>query len=212
MIKAGGKVLAREIHALCNQIWAEGKVPDDWTKSILLTIPKKGNLTDCKNYRTIALTSHMGKVLMLMLLNRLKSQVEEYLADEQAGFRKGRNTVQQILTLRLIVEKAKRKNRIVYNCFIDFIKKFDFIKQDLIWATLKSYGMGKRLTQILKDVGERSVSSEGWSRTRKVVSNINRCETGKPNVTMPVHYIPEESDGCDTRQWDQNFCPRSKNK
>ena len=149
MIKAGGKVLAREIHALCNQIWTEGKVPDEWTKSILVTIPKKGNLADCKNYRTIALTSHMGKVLMLMLLNRLKSQVEEYLADEQAGFRKGRNTVQQILTLRLIVEKAKRKNRIVYNCFIDFIKAFYSIKQDLIWVTLRSYGVVKRLTQIL---------------------------------------------------------------
>ena len=129
---------------------------------------------------------------MLVLLNRLKSQVEEYLSDEQVGYRKNRKTVQKILMLRLIPEKVKRKNRIVYNCFIDFIKVFDSIKQDRIWATLKSYGMGKRLTQILKDVGERSVSSEGWSRTRKVVSNINRCETGKPNVTMPVHYIPGE--------------------
>ena len=88
---------------------------------------------------------------MLVLLNRLKSQVEEYLSDEQAGFRKDRNTVQQILMLRLIEKKVKRKNRIVYNCFIDFIKAFDSIIQDLIWATLKSYGVGKRLTQILKE-------------------------------------------------------------
>jgi len=57
---------------------------------------------------------------MLVLLNRWKAEVEDYLADEQAGFRKDRNTVQQILMLRKIAEKAKRKDKIVYNCFIAF--------------------------------------------------------------------------------------------
>ena len=46
--------------------------------------------------------SHLGKVLMSVLTGRLRAQTEEHLADEQAGFRKDRSTVQQILTLRLI--------------------------------------------------------------------------------------------------------------
>src|SRR5207244_121124 len=74
-------------------------------KAMLVTLSKKGNLTECKNYRTIALTSHMGKILMSILLNRLKVQTEEYIADEQAGFRRDRSTIQQILLLRLIAEK-----------------------------------------------------------------------------------------------------------
>jgi len=57
----------------------------------------------------------MGKVLMLVLLNWLKAHVEDFLADEQAGFWKNRNTVQQILMLRQIAEKEKRKDKIVYN-------------------------------------------------------------------------------------------------
>ena len=97
---------------------------------------KKDDLTECKNYRTIALISHMAKVLLVALLNRLKAQIEKHLADEQAGFRKDRNTRQQILTLRLIEEKAKRKGRLVYNCFIDFQKAFDSIKHDITWTTL----------------------------------------------------------------------------
>jgi len=113
------------------KIWTKGKVPEEWTKSLLVVISKKGDLADCSNYRTIALTSRMGKVLMLVLLNRLKAHVEDYLADEQAGFRKDRNTVQQILMLRQIAENAKRKNKKIYNCFIDFQKAFDSIKQDL---------------------------------------------------------------------------------
>src|SRR5678816_4689441 len=94
-------------------------------RSILVKIPKKGDLTLCKNYRTIALINHMGKVLMTILLSRLKAKTEVYMSDEQAGFRKDGSTVQQILMLRLIAEKAKRKNKPVYNCFVDFQKAFD---------------------------------------------------------------------------------------
>ena len=44
----------------------------------------------------------------------------------------------------------------MYNCFIDFEKAFDSVYKDVMWATLKSHGVGKRLTEILKDIGERS--------------------------------------------------------
>src|SRR5438445_13008039 len=75
---------------------------------------------------------------------------------EQAGFRRDRSTIQQILLLRLIAEKASRNSKIVYNCFVDFQKAFDSIKLDIIWATLRSYAVGKRLVKILRDMEERS--------------------------------------------------------
>lgn len=66
-------------------------------------MPKKGCLTLSKNYRTIALINHMGKVLMVILLSHLKAKTEEYImSDEDAGFRKDNSTAQQILMLRLI--------------------------------------------------------------------------------------------------------------
>jgi len=92
---------------------------------------------------------------MLVLLARLKAQIEEHLTDEHTGFREDRSTIQQILMLRLIAEKAKRKNKLVFNCFIDFQKACNSIKQSIIWAMLKSYGIGSRLTEILRDIGER---------------------------------------------------------
>jgi len=103
----------------------------------------------------------------LCFLNRLKAQTEEYMADEQAGFRKDRSTVQQILMLRLIAENAKRKNKIVYNCFIDFQKAFDSINQQITWATLKSYGVGRNLTKILKNIGDRSKSAVKFGEERQ---------------------------------------------
>lgn len=88
-------------------------------------------MAECSNYRTIALLSYVGKVLMMVLLERLKAQMEPHLSEEQAGFRKDRCTTHRILILRLMAEKVKHKGRHIFNCFIDFQKSFDSIKQDI---------------------------------------------------------------------------------
>ena len=67
--------------------------------AVLVIIPKKRDLLECSNYRTVALLNHMGKVLQ----ERLKAQTDTYIKDEQAGFRKDINTIQQILILSTVV-------------------------------------------------------------------------------------------------------------
>jgi len=85
--------------------------------------------------------SHSSKILLLIILNRLSAQLEPYLSEEQAGFRPNRSTIQQILTLRLVAEKAREINQPVHNCFIDFKKAFDSVWHKGLWAVLKSYGI-----------------------------------------------------------------------
>ena len=62
---------------------------------MLVAIHKKGSTTESKNYRTVALISQVGKLLVIILSRRLQTQVEEHQADEQAGVRKDRGIVQQ---------------------------------------------------------------------------------------------------------------------
>jgi len=128
------------------------QIPDEWSKSVIITIPKKGDSTLCSNYRTISLINHVAKILMAVILERLKPQIEPFLAEEQAGFRHDRSTVQQILILRLLAEKALEKQKPIYNCFIDFQKAFDKIKQDVIWATLRSYNVQQQLIDMLRAI------------------------------------------------------------
>ena len=99
------------------------------------------------------------KVMMSVLTERLRGKTEEYMADEQAGFRKDRSTVQQILTLRLIGEKARRKNSKIYNCFVDFSKAFDSIDQSTTWAAMESFGVDKRLTRLLKEINGNATAA-----------------------------------------------------
>ena len=80
--------------------------PQDWKRSVFITIPKKGNAKECSNYCTVALISHASKVMLKILQARLQQYMNCELSDVQAGFRKGR-TRDQIANIRWIIEKAR---------------------------------------------------------------------------------------------------------
>ena len=86
--------------------------------------PKKGNAKECSNHHTIALISHAGKVMIKILQVRLRQYVYWKLPDVQAGFKKGRETRDQIANLHWIKEKATEFQKNIYFCFIDYAKTF----------------------------------------------------------------------------------------
>ena len=96
LVQAGGEDVITALTTICDKIWHTGECPTSWTQSLVITLPKKGNLQQCQNYRTISLISHPGKVMLKIILNRLKLQAEKIIAEEQAGFRTGRSTTEQI--------------------------------------------------------------------------------------------------------------------
>ena len=78
------------------------------------TNPKKGNAKECSNYSTIALISHASKVMLKILQVRLQQYVNHEILDVQAGFRKGRETRDQIAKNCWIMEKAREFQRSIY--------------------------------------------------------------------------------------------------
>ena len=100
------------------------------------SIPKKGNAKECSNYRSIALISHASKVMLKILQSRLQQYVNGELPDVQAGFRKGRETRDQIANIRWIMEKAREFQKNIYFCFIDYAKAFDCVDHNKVWKIL----------------------------------------------------------------------------
>ena len=84
--------------SICQQIWKTQQWPQDWKRSVFIPIPKKGNAKECSNYHTIALISHVSKVVLKILQARLQQYMNHELPDVQAGFRKGRGTRDQLPT------------------------------------------------------------------------------------------------------------------
>ena len=95
------------LQSICQQIWKTQQWPQDWKRSVFITIPKKRNAKECSNYCTIALISHASKVMLKILQVRLQQYVNQELPDVQAGFRKGRGTRDQIANIRWIIEKVR---------------------------------------------------------------------------------------------------------
>ena len=115
------------LHSICQQIWKTQQWPQDWKKSVFIPIPKKGNAKECSNYHTTALISDAGKVMFKILQARLQKYMNHELPDVQAGFRKGRETRDQIANIHWIIQKAREFPKNIYFCFIYYSKVFDYV-------------------------------------------------------------------------------------
>ena len=80
LVQARGEDVITAFTTICNKIWQTGEWPTPWTQSLVIILPKKGNLRQCQSYRTISLISHLSKVMLKIILNRLKPQAEKIIA------------------------------------------------------------------------------------------------------------------------------------
>ena len=117
------------VYSVCQQIWKTQQWPQHWKRSFT-PMPKKGNAKECSNYRTIALISHASKVMLKILQARLQQYVNRELPDVQAGFRKGRETRDQIANVCWILEKAREFQRNIYFCLLTMPKPLT------VWITI----------------------------------------------------------------------------
>ena len=86
------------MHSTCQQIWKTQQWPQDWKRSVFIPIPKKGSPKECSNYHTIALISHVRKVMLKILEARLQQYVNCELSDVQLVLEKSEEPEIKLLT------------------------------------------------------------------------------------------------------------------
>ena len=140
------------LHSLFQQIWKTQQWPQDWKRSVFISIPKKGNAKECSYYHTIALISHASKIMLNILQARLQQYVNRELPNVQAGFRKDRGTRDQVANIHWILEKAREFQKNITFCFIDHAKAFDCVAHNKVWKTLQEMGIPDHLTCLLRNL------------------------------------------------------------
>ena len=90
------------LHSICQQIWKSQQCPQDWKRSVFIPIPKKGNTKECSNYHTIALISHVSKVMLKILQASLQQYMNRNLPDVQAGLEKAEEPEIKLPTTAII--------------------------------------------------------------------------------------------------------------
>ena len=135
--------------------------------TVFVPIPKKGNAKECSNYCTITLISHASKVMLKILQARLQQYVNRKLPNVQVGFRKGRETRDQVGNIRWIIKKAREFQKNIYFCFIDYAKAFDCMDHNKLWKILKEMGIPDHLTCLLRNLypGQEATVRTGHGTT-----------------------------------------------
>ncbi|KAK2722495.1 hypothetical protein QYM36_002890 [Artemia franciscana] len=128
---------------LFNRCWESGTVPSAWKSSILVPIYKgKGDRSDPASYRPIALTSCIAKLYEKMIKLRFEPLIDNSLIAEQAGFRKGRSTLDNLIQLDHDIKKAFTRKRVVSAVFFDIKKAYDTLDPFAILRQAHKFNVG----------------------------------------------------------------------
>jgi hypothetical protein len=98
------------------------------------------------------LIPHAGKILLKIIQDRLATYIKREMSKEQAGFRKGIGTRNQITNIRWILEREMEYSKTIFMCFTDYSKAFDCIDHSRLWNTLRSMGVPELLIVLIKSL------------------------------------------------------------
>ena len=149
--KHGGDNLFSRLHQLITNAWKVGSVPQTWKDASIVTIYKKGDRTDCGNYRGISLLSIAGKIFARILLNRLSIHTKGSSRDS-VSFRGNRSTVDMIFCLRQLQEKCIEQDRPLYMVFVDFSKALNTVGRTGLWQLLRKNGCLEKFTTMIESL------------------------------------------------------------
>ena len=137
LVQAGGEDVITALTTVCDKIWQTGEWPTPWTQSLVITLPKKGNLQQCHKPHQSPKQSHAED----------HTEQIEATSGEDYRRRTGRfqSTTEQIFNLRILCEKYLQHQQDLSHVFIYFKKAFDRVWHAALWATMKKYNISTNL-------------------------------------------------------------------
>ena len=157
-----------------NQILDKG-VPPSWCIGLIHPIYKAGDRDDPGNHRGITVIGILAKLYAMVLEARATAEESKCRAKGQADFRKDHRTIDQLLIIRTLLQKAAHSKRKLYCCFVDFKKAFDLVPRDALWNVLKRRGMSGR---VLASLQSMYAADKACVFTSEGLSNLFDCSIG----------------------------------
>ena len=114
MLLVAGEVGILELTELSNMIHNQGIFPSELNKSIFITLPKVNGTIECEKHRTISLMSHVTKLVLRIVINRIRGRTLDEIAPVQYGFMPDKGTGNAIFVLRRLVERSVEKQRCIH--------------------------------------------------------------------------------------------------
>ena len=122
-------------------------------ESMLVPLPKKGDLSLPSNWRGISLMQHLTKVFDKLVMMRLRSAIDPLLSPLQNGFRPCRSTTQHAMAMSQLIDIAlSRRTFHIHGIYVDFSKAFDSVSWWAVEDCLVSWGVPQLLIDAVMNV------------------------------------------------------------
>ena len=146
--KYGGEEMERWVWEICKRVWRGEGWPEHWKEGEIIPLVKKGEGKEVKDYRGITIMSSMYKIYTAVLAERIRKEVEtkNLIPDNQAGFRKGMGTMDQIFTLNYLINRqlGNEKGKMTV-LFVDLKAAFDSVDKKVLIKAMKERGVRQGL-------------------------------------------------------------------
>ncbi|RUM94596.1 MAG: hypothetical protein DSZ28_02380 [Thiothrix sp.] len=156
MIICSADCVVHYLTKLFNAILDNGTFPSLWSKSVIVPLHKGGPFDVLENYRGISLTSTLSKVFLHIVNDRLQTWAEDknLIGEEQAGFRKGYATTDNIFVLNSLIQKYLSRHKKLFICFVDFKRAFDSVSRKALGMALEYGKICGKIGQVIKSMYE----------------------------------------------------------
>jgi hypothetical protein len=131
-------------------IWIKEEGPHQWEESIVITINKRGDKSDCSNYQGISLLSTSYRILSNILLSMLTPYADEIFGDHQCEFWCNRSVIDEVLCIWQILLKKWEYNGTVHQLFIVFKKAYDSVRREVLYSILIEFGITRKVIGLIK--------------------------------------------------------------
>ena len=125
-----------------------------------------------------------------MILNRLQPKMDNFLRNNQYGFRPGRSTTTHILALRRLIEEVKAHNKKAIILYVDFRKAFDSIHRGKMLKILKAYDVPPNILNAIsllyEDTKAKIITPDGDTDFFQIASGILQGDTLAPYLFVIV--------------------------
>ena len=149
---------------ILNSILDDDDYPDSLKEASIVSIYKKGDATQMKNYRPIALLQTFYKILAGIIKNRLLETYDTWVQDTQYGFRPKKSTAQAIFIARRLMDISERAGTNLTITLLDWKMAFDKVNQTKLLQVLRRLRVPPRMLKLIQHIYSNPkfrVSAEG---------------------------------------------------
>lgn len=132
--------------------------PQEWRTSYLTPIHKKGSRDNETNYRGIAVIGSIGRLYSKIIRNKIEEEIKGKIGEEQCGFTAGRSVIDNIFTLKQLIEKRTRRGREVHLGFIDLQKAYDNVPVARVWEEMDGLQISENLIGATQNLYKNNTS------------------------------------------------------